>query len=169
MIILFSGPCGGFRMGAKQVLLFRDNVQHHLQGGVPTPGYPLIHTIADAVSLAATTSVSATVLWDEVSHAFERLRHIDHRELAVSVGTLAIVTNVPALPAARGTALVRLTGWRVPVASAGVSTLGDLFHDLVGRLRIFTDSGRASLNVQISGEPRRSRAPSASSEKLSPK
>lgn len=165
MIIRFSGPSGGFPAGAEQALLFRDNVQHHLQGGIPTPGYPLIHTIADAVCLAATTSASAAGLWDEVSHAFQRIRHLEYRELAMSIRTRAILTNTPVLPAVRGTALVRLTGWQVPMATAGVSTLGELFQGLVTRLEIFTDSGRAPWDVRIASESRRFRTPTKGAEK----
>jgi hypothetical protein len=167
MIIRFSGPRGGFPAGAEQALLFRDNVQHHLQGGVPTPGYPLIHTIADAVCLAAATSASAEELWGEVSHAFRRIRHLEYRELAMSIRTRAILTNTRILPAVRGTALVRLTGWRVPMATADVTTLGDLFQSFVTRLEIFTDSGRAPWNVEIASEPARFRAPRAGAEETS--
>jgi hypothetical protein len=132
-----------------------------LQGGVPTPGYPLIHTIADAVCLEATTSASAAALWGEVSHAFCRIRHLAYRELAMSIRTRAILTNTRTLPAVRGTALVRLTGWQVPMATAGVVTLGDLFQSFVARLEIFTDSGRAPWDVEIASEPGRFRAPRA--------
>ncbi len=166
MIIRFSGPHAGFPMRAEQILLFRDNVQHHLQDGVPTPGYPLIHTIADTVCLAATTSVSADALWDEVSHAFERIRHIHYRELAMSIRTRAIMTKTPALPAVRGTALVRMTGWQVPLPTAGVSTLGELFQNLVTRLQTFTDSGRAPWNVDIRAEAKRPRSPQVGAEKV---
>lgn len=167
MIIRFSGPHGGFATRAEQVLLFRDNVQHHLQGGIPTPGYPLIHTIADAICLTATTSASAADLWDEVSHAFQRIRHLDCRELAMSTRTHAILTNTPSSPATRGVDLMRLAGWQVPMATDGVTRLGDVFERFVTRLESFTDSGRATWNFKMASEPRRFRRSPAGAEKTS--
>jgi hypothetical protein len=149
MIVSFSGPGGGFWTGAEQVLLFRDNVQHHLQSGVPLPGYAIIHAIADAVSAPGSQSFSAAELWGEVSLAFRRIRHLECRDFAMSIRTRAILTNVPVLPDVRGTALVRLTGWHVPMATANASTLGDVFQSLVTRLGIFTASGRVPWDVQI--------------------
>lgn len=152
MIIRFSGPLGGFRTGAEQVLLLRDNVQHHLQGGVPSPEYPRIHAMADVVFAAGPATFPAADLWSELTRAFRRLEHLEYRELAMSIRTRAILTHTRALPAVRGTALVRMTGWRVPMATAGVSTLGELFQSLLTRLDIFTDAGRAPWNVEIRAE-----------------
>jgi hypothetical protein len=154
MIIRFSGPRGGFWTGAEQVLLFRDNVQHHLQSGIPSPGYALIHATADVVSSSEPQSFSAADLWGEVSLAFRRIRHLGCREFAMSIRTRAILTNARVLPEVRGTALVRLTGWHVPMATADALTLGDVFQSFVTRLDIFTASGRVPWSVQIRAEPR---------------
>jgi hypothetical protein len=156
MIVSFSGPRGGFWTGAEQVLLFRDNVQHHLQSGFPLPGYAIIHAMADVVSAPESQGFAAADLWGEVSLAFRRIRHLESRDFAMSIRTRAILTNAPDLPDVRGTALVRLTGWHVPMATANAPTLGDIFQGLVTRLDIFTASGRVPWNVQIRAKAGRS-------------
>lgn len=149
MIVSFTGPRGGFSTGAEQVLLFRDNVQHHLQGGLPSRTYPAIHRIADVTGPQGGTNIPAGDLWDEVSRAFQSIRSVERRELAMSIRTRAILTNARALPAVRGTALVRLTGWHVPLATFEALTLGDLFGSLVARLRVLTNGGRVAWNVDV--------------------
>lgn len=159
MIIEFSGPRGGFSVGAELILLFRDNVQHHLQGGAPSPGFVWIHKMADVVSPASDESIPASELWNDVSVAFGRIRNVARRELAMSIRTRAILTRTAVLPAVRGTALVRLTGWRVPVPGLDVAFLGDLFAGFVTRLSALTDSGRADWEVSV-----RARSPAATAQ-----
>lgn len=149
MIVEFSGPRGGFAIGAELILLFRDNVQHHLQAGAPTPGFVWLHSIADVVSPPSDVRIQASDLWNDVSVAFARIRNVERRELAMSIRTRAILTKTATLPAVRGTALVRLTGWRVPVPTANVAYLGDLFAGFVTRLSALTNSGRAGWEVTV--------------------
>jgi hypothetical protein len=149
MILSFTGPRGGFSTGVEQVLLFRDNVQHHLQAGVPSGTYRAIHRIADVAGSQGGATVPARDLWNEVSAAFRSIRSVDRRELAMSIRTRAILTNVRDLPAVRGTALVRLTGWHVPLATFEALTLGDLFGSLVTRLEVLTNAGRCAWDVDV--------------------
>lgn len=149
MIVEFSGPRGGFSIGAELILLFRDNVQHHLQGGAPSPGFVRIHQIADVVSPPSDDRIPASELWSDVAVAFARIRNVERRELAMSIRTRAILTKTAILPAVRGTALVRLTGWRVPVPTVDVAYLGDLFAGFVTRLAALTNSGRAEWQVTV--------------------
>ena len=142
MNIVFSGPLGDYGIACAQALLFRDNVQHHLQGGLPSPGYPLIHAIADAPLSGEVARLGADDLWEEVSHAFESIRRIGIDDLAVSIRTRAVLTNRRA-PIVRGTVLARLTSWRLPVATTGTSTLGDFFEDFVENVGLLTRSGTA--------------------------
>lgn len=149
MIVEFSGPRGGFSIGAELILLFRDNVQHHLQGGAPSPGFVWVHRIADVVSPPSDERIHASHLWSDVSVAFARIRNVERRELAMSIRTRAILTKTAVLPAVRGTALVRLTGWPVPVPTVDVAYLGDLFAGFITRLSALTNSGRAAWEVEV--------------------
>jgi hypothetical protein len=154
MIVHFTGPRGGFGIGAELILLFRDNVQHHLQGGIPSPGFARLHRVADVVSPPSAERVPASELWEDVSVGFARIRNVERRELAMSIRTRAILTRTPVLPAVRGTALVRLTGWRVPVPTIDAPYLGDLFAGLVTRLAALTSSGRVGWEVEVrAGSP----------------
>lgn len=72
----------------------------------------------------------------------------------MSIRTRAILTKTPVLPAVRGTALVRLTGWRVPVPTIDAPYLGDLFAGFVTRLAALTSSGRVGWEVEVrAGSP----------------
>ena len=142
MNIVFSGPFGDFGIGGAHALLFRDNVQHHLQGGLPGPGYPLIHAIADAPLSGDVVRLGPGDFWEELSHAFESIRATGIDDLAVSIRTRAILTDRRA-PIVRGTVLARLTSWRLPVVTTGALTLGDFFGEFVENLRRLTRSGTA--------------------------
>lgn len=142
MNIVFSGPFGDFGIGCTHALLFRDNVQHHLQGGLPGPGYPLIHAFADAPISGEVVRLGADAFWEEVSHGFESIRGIGIDDLAVSIRTRAVLTNKRA-PIVRGTVLARLTSWRLPVVTTGALTLGDFFVELLENVKLLTRSGTA--------------------------
>jgi len=154
MDVTFSAPLGDFRVRYESALLFRDNVQHYLQAGRPTPGYPLIHAIADAPLVGEILQIKASCLWGEVSHAFEQIRSISIAGLAVSIRTRAILTNTQALPVVRGTILLRFTGWKLPPIAPGALTIGERFHDFVDKLAVVTDAGlaRGVVNVATRAE-----------------
>jgi hypothetical protein len=149
MDVVFSAPLGDFGVRYESALLFRDNVQHYLQAGRPTPGYPLIHAIADAPLDGEILQIKSSRLWGEVSHAFEQVRSISVADLAVSIRTRAILTNTRALPVVRGTILLRLTGWKLPLIVPGALTIGELFDDFVNKLAIVTDAGLARGVVHV--------------------
>ena len=149
MDVVFSAPLGDFGIHYENVLLFRDNVQHYLQAGRPTPGYPLIHAIADAPLDGEILQIKASRLWGEVSHAFEQIRSVSVADLAVSIRTRAILTNTRALPVVRGTVLLRLTGWKLPLIAPSALTIGELFDDFVAKLAIVTDAGSARGVVHV--------------------
>jgi hypothetical protein len=147
--VLFSAPLGDFGIGYESALLFRDNVQHYLQAGRRSPRYPLVHAIADAPLDGEILQIKASRLWEEVSHAFERMRSIVIADLAVGIRTRAILTDTRALPMVRGTVLLRLTGWEPPFIPRRVRTIGELFDDFVNKLCIVTDAGLARGVVHV--------------------
>jgi hypothetical protein len=147
--VLFSAPLGDFGIRYEIALLFRDNAQHYLQAGRPSLGYPLVHAIADATPDGEILQIKASRLWDEVSHAFERIRSIVIADLAVGIRTRAILTDTRALPNVAGTVLLRLTGWEPPFIPRRVRTIGELFDDFVNKLCIVTDAGLARGVVHV--------------------
>jgi hypothetical protein len=151
MIVTLSGPHSSFSTAVENVLLFRDNVQHYLQGGSrPAAGFTSIHALADVVVLRpSATILGAKVLWEEMSRAFFGIEGIATRDLAISLRTRAILTNARTLPDVRGTVLQRFSGWGIPLSTFGASTLGDLFWGLVTRVELLTASGTAARGIEV--------------------
>jgi hypothetical protein len=155
---LLVGPSGTFATLPAKILLFRDNVQHHLQAGRPWPGYQWIHAVADTVMDIDLTRPPANELWAEVSLAFAGIREIGINELAISIRTRSALTGARSLPAVRGTILLGRAGWAAPVPFNRASTLGQLFEDVVRGIERITLGGHASGNIEISSRPRAERA-----------
>jgi len=152
--VLFVSPFAQHVVSYPTVLMLRDNLQHHLQAGRPSPGYPLIHAIADAALGAGQDRVEASELWSEVSLGLSGLRDVGIADLAMSIRTRALLTGADDMPVVRGTILLRLSGWKVPIAVEGMRTLEDLFAELYAGLDRVTASGRAKTHVQVTTPPR---------------
>jgi hypothetical protein len=135
--------------GYERFLLFRDNVQHHLQAGHPVPAYDLIHAVADAPLEHAVVCLKASALWEQSWQAYRELCELPIADLAMSIRTKAILTGTPVLPAIRGTALLRLTGWKVPIATQGARTLGELFQALLSRVALITRSSSKDGQIEL--------------------
>lgn len=132
MSLTFQGPGGAFERRWIVYAMVRDNVQHHLEGGVPTQAFSALHALADALSRGE-VSVPAAKLHAELTQALELLeRPID--ELAVSVRTRAACSLLFPPPTLRATALVSEEDWTLPFPIAGAETLGDVFGSLVEEL-----------------------------------
>jgi hypothetical protein len=155
---LLVGPSGTFATLPTKILLFRDNVQHHLQEGRPWPGYQWIHAVADAVMDVDSTRPPANELWAEVSLAFAGIREIGINDLAMSLRTRSALTGFSDLPAVRGTILIGRAGWAAPIRIKRASTLGELFEDVVRGIERITLGGHASGNIEISRRPRAERS-----------
>jgi hypothetical protein len=153
MRALFVGPGGSFVTACDQVLMLRDNVQHHLQAGRITAEYYWVHELADTVVASGAVSTPARALWTELARAFARLGCVRIEDLAMSIRTHGILSGISQFPAVRGTILVRLTCWRIPIASRGFSTLGELFTDLRRGLERVTAFGRSKARVEVSSLP----------------
>lgn len=148
MNVVFVSSLSSFAAPYPTVLLLRDNIQHHLQNGRPEPGYPQIHAIADRMVLE-NESPSASELWDEFSLALAGIDKIEVAALAMSIRTQALITGADAIPAIRGTVLVRQSGWQVPMSIEGKATLGELFGELRDGLAAITASGTVEGYVDV--------------------
>lgn len=149
MELVFSAPLGDFGIRREVALLFRDNVQHQLQLGSSRADYPLVHAMADAPTGGEILRFDASLLWAEVSEAFEQIRSVGIDELVVGVRTRSTLAKTGALPAARGIELARLAGGELPLVTRRVHTLGEVFDDLVKSLGLVTDAGFARGVVDI--------------------
>lgn len=153
MRALFVGPGGSFVARFDKLLLLRDNVQHHLQAGRITGEYFWIHELADTVLVRGRVCAPTRELWAEIARAFARIRHVCIEDLAMSIRTHAIVSGLCGFPAIRGTVLLRLTPWRIPIPTRGLSTLGELFADIRNGIERVTGSGASSARVEVSSQP----------------
>jgi len=144
MTMTFSLLRAEFNVERALVLLFRDNVQHHLQAGLARLGYPLVHALGNAAAQVGSVRLSSGSLWAESALAFRQLEAIDTRELAVSARTRAALTGMGKLPPALGTVLYREAGVRVPIQLQGARTIGELMLEFRERLRTLTASGKRS-------------------------
>jgi hypothetical protein len=109
----------------------RDNVQHYLEGGLPSGRFPAVHTLADRCWATAAVTVPAAQLRTELEEAWPVLNVMTIDRMAISIRSRAALTGNMKAPTARGTVLLRLTGWKLPLKLAGAQTLGDVFGDLV--------------------------------------
>jgi len=128
-------------------------VQHHLQAGRVTGDYFWVHEVADSAVVSGGVSAPARELWAELARAFAHIRDVRVQDLAMSIRTHAILSGLARFPAVRGTVLVRLTRWRVPIPTRGLVTLGELFADLQRGLERVTASGRSRKRVEVSSPP----------------
>jgi hypothetical protein len=144
MTLLFSLLEAQFAIDVALVLLFRDNVQHHLQGGRTGPGYALIHALGDAVIASEAVRLPSRSLWVESELALQQIKSIELGELAVSLRTRALLTGKRTLPSVRGTVLYRHAGWTAPPIVKGARSLGELFGELREGLHQLTEAGTRS-------------------------
>ncbi|HVJ16992.1 MAG TPA: hypothetical protein VM686_16235 [Polyangiaceae bacterium] len=127
----------------------RDNVQHHLEAGLPSGRFPAIHTLADRCWATADVTFKAAQLRDELAEAWPVLRDLGIERLAIGIRSRAALTRAKAAPKVRGTVLLRLTGWKSPLALGDARTLGDLFTGLVIPLITFCQRAGDSAMIQV--------------------
>jgi hypothetical protein len=102
--------------------LFRDNVQHFVEGGAPTDRFQALHAIERAVSDGHQT-VDAARLRGEVIGALFALRKLNLQDAAISLRTRAVLTDNARFPDVRATVRASQAGWSLPVAGAADSKL----------------------------------------------
>lgn len=130
-------------------LLLRDNVQHFLEGGTPSARFTAIHALADCYWAAAPPSLTGRRLASELGDAWPLLRSVPSSKLAISIRSRAVTTGALSAPSTRGTVLLRLTGWKLPLRIAPQGTLHDLFGPTVARLSAFCEQvGQRRLTVE---------------------
>lgn len=146
MSLTFLGPGGSFERRWIVYAMLRDNVQHHLEHGEPSPEFAALHAIGDALA-SGEISVSAVTLRAEIERARELLaRPIE--DFAVSYRTRAVYSFM-VQPREAGTLLASEAEWTIPFSTEGAKTLGDLFGTLVEELMRVTNGAKAADEVKV--------------------
>jgi len=117
----------------------RDNVQHHLEGGFPSGRFPAIHALADRCWSETTVTIGARQLRQELAEVWPVIAHLGIERQAIGIRSRAALTRAPTVPKARGTVLLRLTGWKSPLPLGQARNLGELFGGLVQTLNDFCE------------------------------
>ena len=138
-----------FRCGRVLCALLRDNIQHHLEGGIPSGAFPAIHALADAPWDSGPVSVSPVMLIFELEAAWPELRDLPTESLAISIRTRAIITHSRCPPEVHGTVLRRHVNWAIPLAPVASNTLQGVFGELVAGLIGIARETRAGGRILI--------------------
>jgi len=146
MSLSFIGPGGSFERRWIVYAMLRDNVQHHLEKGTPSPEFAAMHAIGDALASGEVT-VSALSLRSEIERARELLaRPIE--DFAVSYRTRAVYSFMMQ-PREAGTLLATDAEWTIPFSTEGAKTLGDLFGTLVEELLRVTEGAKPGDDLKV--------------------
>jgi hypothetical protein len=136
----------------------RDNVQQHLESGLPSGRFPNLHALADRCWSHGPVSLPAAALQAELEAVWLVLEKLPVEKFAIGIRSRAALTGAQVAPSVRGTVLLRLTGWKAPIRLAGSRTLGDVFHGVHRQLLDFCRSAGPSAQLDIGAPERGSQA-----------
>ncbi|MFO0570724.1 MAG: hypothetical protein U0263_34125 [Polyangiaceae bacterium] len=146
MSLLFVGPSGSTERRWIIYALLRDNVLHHLEGGVPSGRFAVIHGVSVALG-GNPVRILASELRRELSSA-QALRTRPIAELALSARTVAVISHAWPLPEHSATRLAQ--DWNAfPQVAAGADTLGDVFGTFMDELIAVAKSDDAGAIVEV--------------------
>ncbi|HEY2409242.1 MAG TPA: hypothetical protein VGI10_24725 [Polyangiaceae bacterium] len=128
--------------------LFRDNVQHHLEGGLPSSDYSELHSIALAIE-GHDLSLSARQLRRQVLRARAALSELSGDEIAISIRTRAILTGARELPCVHGTVLASAVGWEPSLPEVWVKRFSQLCAPFVNAVLDVTEAASAEDTVLV--------------------
>lgn len=147
MSLMFAGPGGSFEARWMVYAMLRDNVQHHMEKGVPSARFACLHQVSRALGGGSVTLDAAT-LAEELS-ALKEVMALPVADLAVSTRTRAAITLQWPPPAEEGTTLLRDTDIKVPLLHAEVKQLGDVCAPFVSQLQAIIKGGDAGATVEV--------------------
>ncbi len=139
MSLSFITPRGSLERRWIEFALLRDNVQHHLEGGVPSAAFTNLHRITEALG-GKELELPAKALREELLKA-EPLLKRPVAELAISMRTRTVVERIWPIPPGAETKLVKDTS-STSVLDGREKELTDVFGVLLyGLLRITEGAG----------------------------
>lgn len=156
MKLILDGHGGARACDWSGYALLRDNVQHFIEEGTPTPRFAALHEIETAVD-AGRCSVDAARLRNEVLRAWYMLWAVPLVRAAVSLRTRAILTGSDEVPPVDGTVCAERAGWQLPVDSAGSEPVAGAAKRFVAVVLSVTDqAGKGDVvEVRRHGSPPR--------------
>lgn len=146
MSLTFVGPGGSSERRWIVYALLRDNVLHHLEGGVISGRFPGIHGVSLALG-GNPVRILASELRRELEMA-QPLRRKPIAELALSARTVAVIAHAWPLPEHATTRLA--SDWQMlPQSAVGAETLGDVFGTFLDELLAVASSGEPDAIVEV--------------------
>jgi hypothetical protein len=130
MSMSFSGPKGSVEQRWIVYALLRDCVQHHLEGGAPSPEFEALHSMGQALG-GKRVVVPARKLHEELTRARAALSGRPIQDLAISTRTHAVISLHWPPPAKPSTSLVEIQGSSIPLLG---DIAGDRLDDVFGNL-----------------------------------
>jgi len=146
MSLSFTGPNGWVEQRWIIYALLRDNVQHHLENGVPSEAFAALHEIGAALS-GQRVFVPARTFRAELTRA-KVLVGRPASELAIGARTQSVMSFRP-LPEHPQTRLASSFGASVPWVREGSTSLGDVFGHLIDALLEITVGASESDFVEV--------------------
>lgn len=149
MSLSFSGPNGSVEQRWIVYALLRDGVQHHLEGGTPSPEFEALHSIGQALG-GKRVLVPARKLHEELTRARAALSGRPIQDLAISNRTHAVISLHWPPPAKPSTSLVDFQSGSIPLLGdfAG-DRLDDVFGSLLESLLHLTDGAGEGDQVEV--------------------
>lgn len=138
MSFSFVGPAGSAEHRWIAYALLRDAVQHHIEGGKPTPEHAELHRVAEALG-GKSIEIPAGRLRAQVQRAKQVLAEKSVAELAVSARTRSVLLYEWPPPADRQTWLLSECGVSLPVLTGHEKTLDDVVGALLDDLLRITE------------------------------
>jgi hypothetical protein len=148
MSLCFAGPGGEVEQRWIVYALLRDNIQHHIERGRPTPAFEEIHRVAQALGGGQVT-LSAIRLRSELERAQASLGQRPISELAISVRTRAVLYGMWPLPETDSTIVVGADPRVIPWLPSRDCTLDEVFGNLIRRLLAVSGNAREDDRVEV--------------------
>lgn len=146
MSLSFVSPTGSVERRWIEYAALRDNVQHHLEAGVPSGQFPNLHRITEALG-GREVELSASALHAELTRA-QVLLDKPIAELAISQRTRSVVELQWPPPPGANTTLLAATG-NTFMLEGREKVLGDFFGVLLGELLRITTGASAADKLRV--------------------
>jgi hypothetical protein len=132
MSLAFFGPNGSLEARWIVYALLRDNVQHYLEGGIPSEAFAEVHRISEAL-VQDRIRVSASRLRRQLEQAKQALFSRPAADIALSGRTRAVLSS-DWPPKSLETAVAGKAALAIPMLHEGIQTMADAFGNLVEEL-----------------------------------
>lgn len=149
MSMSFSSSSGSVEQRWIIYALLRDCVQHHLEGGTPSPGFEALHSMGQVLG-GKRVFVPARKLHDELGRAKAALSGRPIQDLAISSRTHAVISLHWPPPEKPSTSLVEIQAGSIPLlGDITGDRLDDVFGSLLDALLRLTEGAGEADQVEV--------------------